>query len=86
MQTCPICQKEVQPSPRYPRYVCAECATLATSADGRKLTFYNQSISGGYEAKYADSGETYDSHDCYIQGIKCHADEHYFGGIVIVKV
>ena len=56
------------------------------SKDGRPLAFYNQSISGGYEAKYADTGGAYDSHDCYIKGLKCRADDHYFGGIVIIKV
>ena len=86
MQTCPICQQEVQPSQRYPNYVCVECAKLARSEDGRKLNFYNQSISGGYEAKYADTGEEYNSHDCHISGIMCHANEHRFGGIVITKV
>ena len=86
MQTCPICGKEVHPSERYPKYVCGDCAKLAVSKDGRPLAFYNQSISGGYEAKYADTGEAYDSHDCYIKGLKCRADDHYFGGIVIIKV
>lgn len=86
MQTCPICHKPVAPSKRYPNYLCADCAKLATSQDGRALVFFNESISGGYLAKYADTNETYNSHDCYIHGIKCYADEDYFGGIVIRKV
>lgn len=86
MQTCPICSRPVEPSKRYPNYVCADCAKQAKSQDGRALIFHNESFSGGYVAKYADSGEAYDSHDCYIHGIKCYADEHYSGGIVIKKV
>jgi hypothetical protein len=86
MQACPICNKPVEPSKRYPNYVCQDCAKLAASQDGRALVFFNESISGGYVAKYADTGEPYNSHDCYICGIKCRADEHYFGGIVIKKV
>lgn len=86
MQTCPICHRTVEPSARYPRYVCSDCAAQAKSQDGRRLVFFNESISGGYLAKYADTGETYPSHDCYIHGIKCYADEHRFGGIVIQTV
>jgi hypothetical protein len=86
MQTCPICQQTVKPSERYPRYVCNDCAAQATSLEGRKLAFFNESLSGGYLAKYADTNEPYDSHDCYIRGIHCHADEHRFGGIVIQPV
>lgn len=86
MQTCPICYKPVEPSKRYPNYVCADCAKLAKSQDGRALAFFNESVSGGYIAKYALTGEPYNSHDCYIHGIKCYADEDYYGGIIIRKV
>ncbi len=85
MQTCPICFQVVEPSERYPRYVCNECAAQVKSQDGRLLMFFNESLSGGYSARHADSGEPYGSHDCCIHGIKCYADEHRFGGIVIQK-
>ena len=85
-QTCPICHRTVEPSERYPRYVCSDCAAQAKSQDGRGLLFFNESLSGGYLAKYADTGETYTGHDCYIHGIQCYADEHRFGGIVIQRV
>jgi hypothetical protein len=33
---------------------------------------------------YADTQQPYDGgHDCWIDGIRCYADEHRFGGIVI---
>lgn len=86
MQVCPICNEPVARSERYPNYVCKNCAKLACSQDGREITFFNVSFSGGYAAQYVDTGEPYNSHECYIRGIKCHADEHRFGGIVIVKV
>ncbi len=85
-QHCPICSKPVEPSLRYPRYVCRECASKASSQDGRALKFHNESFSGGFVAKYADTGEQYLSHDCYINGVKCYADEARFGGIVIQVV
>ncbi len=81
-QTCPICGAAVEPSPRYPRHVCLHCAARATAQDGRLLSFSNVGLSGGFEARYADTGEPHDSHDCWIDGIHCHADEARFGGIV----
>lgn len=82
-QHCPICSKTVEPSQRYPCYVCGECAIKASSQDGRALMFYNENMWAGFGAKYADTGEQYLSHDCYIDGVKCFAEEAYFGGIVV---
>ncbi len=82
-QHCPICSKTVRPNARYPRYVCADCTAKATSADGRPLGFSNVDFSGGFAAHYADTAEEYPSHECFIEGAKCHADEARFGGIVI---
>lgn len=36
-------------------------------------------------APYQDTDEAYDSHQCFIAGIRCHVDEARFGGIVIEK-
>lgn len=80
---CPICGVELRAHLRYPRYVCRDCADKACSADGRPLAFFNASLGGGFLAQYADTGEKYPSHECYINGVKCWADEAYFGGIVI---
>ena|SRR5687768_7850983 len=82
-QHCPICGDEVQPSQRYPRYVCHPCGLKAASAGGRRLRFSNVSFSGGYQAHYEDNGEEYPSHECFIDGVRCLADEHRFGGIII---
>jgi hypothetical protein len=82
-QRCPICSAAVAPNSRYPRYVCGACADKASAEDGRPLQFSNVDISGGFTAEYADTGETYASHECFIGGIACYADEARFGGIVI---
>lgn len=83
-QKCPICSTEVQLSERYPKSVCVACSAGATDENGRLLKFSNTTImAGGFAAEYADTGEPRDSHICYIDGIKCRADEHRFGGIVI---
>jgi len=40
-------------------------------------------MTGGFIAEYEDTGESYPSHECYVDGIPCYADEGRFGGIVI---
>lgn len=87
-QTCPICGTAVKPYSRYPKYVCSDCREKASDVNGRKLLFYNVSFWGGYIAYYADGDdkEEYKSHYCYIDGIKCRADEAKFGGIVFEVV
>lgn len=80
---CPICGAPLNPVPRYPRHVCQDCASKAVAIDGRSLQFSNTDFSGGFEARYADTGEAYASHACWINGIPCHADEARFGGIVV---
>jgi len=85
-QPCPICSKPVAVSERHPRYVCQNCAGRARSKNGRLLEFFNEDMSGGFAARYADTGETYSGHECYIDGIRCYADESRFGGIVIQPV
>jgi hypothetical protein len=55
-------------------------------AAGRPLAFRNESVSGGFVATYADTGEPYpDEHACWIDGIACRAGEHYWGGIVVQR-
>jgi hypothetical protein len=80
---CPICLAEVCPNKRYPKYLCSQCSSRATDAFGRSLEFGNVGLSGGYVAAYADTGEEYPSHECFVDGIRCRADEARFGGIVI---
>ena len=82
-QKCPICSGEVAFSHRYPGYLCASCAAKAAGENGRLLSFSNVSFSGGLTAHYADTGEARTSHICYIDGVKCWADEAHLGGIVI---
>ncbi|WP_227501459.1 hypothetical protein [Synechocystis sp. PCC 7509] len=71
------------PSLEYPLAVCQDCDRKVCNAEGQKLVFFNQSISGGFGAIVADTKADYLSHICYIEGKKCWADEARFGGIVI---
>ena len=79
---CPICRVSLRVVERYPRYVCAECASRASDETGRLLGFGNTHIGGGYAAWYRETQDEYTSHDCWIDGIACRADEARFGGIV----
>jgi len=82
-QFCPLCGAEVPQVARYPRYVCPNCADKAQDENDRPLEFHNVSFSGGFVARYADTGEERESHVCSIEGVRCWADEARFGGIVI---
>jgi hypothetical protein len=68
---------------RYPRRVCASCVERACDEEGRRLRFSNTGLSGGFVARYADGGAERASHECFIDGVRCWADEAYFGGIVV---
>ncbi len=84
IQKCPICSAKVQFAERYPKYFCSTCVAKATDENNRQLKFYNETMMGsGFAAQYADTDEKGESHICYINGIKCRADEARFGGIVI---
>ncbi len=80
---CPICSTPVPHWARYPKSVCHNCFDKACDDQGRKLGFYNVSFSGGFKAVVVETGEENENHICYIEGVKCWADEHRFGGIVI---
>jgi ribA/ribD-fused uncharacterized protein len=80
---CPICFQSVFHWERYPRAVCGDCHNKACDAQGRKLSFFNISMSGGFEAFLTETQEKYLSHTCYIDSVECRADEARLGGIVI---
>lgn len=81
--TCPLCGATMTFNPRYPRAVCFVCAGRACDAMGRALDFFNADFGGGFVAVYREGGEKYDSHDCFIDGHACRADEARFGGVVV---
>jgi hypothetical protein len=85
-QSCPFCGADIHPNPRYPNRLCRTCIGRAQSADGRPLRFLNESFSGGFIARYADTDEEHPGHDCYVDGKLCRADEEYMGTIVVIPV
>jgi predicted RNA-binding Zn-ribbon protein involved in translation (DUF1610 family) len=83
-QHCVICNRYVTHNERYPDYVCKKCVEFATDKDGKQISFYNITVTGhGCQGKYTADDKLYRGNTCYIKGVKCFADEAYFGGIVI---
>ena len=86
-QHCPICSNEVIPMSRYSNYICDKCIKEATDGEGRKVVFGNTNVLGhGCQGKYRATDEEYETNICFIKGMKCKAQEAYFGGIVIQPV
>ena len=52
---------------------------FALSPDGRRLVLVNTSLSGGFAARYAETGELCEeatlTHVVYVDGLRCRADE-----------
>jgi hypothetical protein len=83
---CPICSAEIDHFERYPNQVCERCKDKASDAYGRRLEFSNEDSTGGFIAVYRGTDEKYDRNLCYIDGVRCYANEHRFGGIVVEVV
>ncbi len=87
-QGCFICGstlgKPLEARTRHPQRACAVCVLEATDEQGRPLRFGNVDLSGGFQSRYADTGEDYGRHECFVRGRACVADEARFGGIVVV--
>lgn len=83
---CPLCGQARPEFARYPLAVCSACAAQASSADGRRLRFEKEGLSGGLKGSYAEDGGSYASPECFIGGVRCRAEEARFGGVVIQVV
>ncbi|WP_125226278.1 hypothetical protein [Leptospira levettii] len=84
IQLCQICHSKVDYSERYPNSVCNQCASKVKSKNNLQLSFYNTHLNGGFQAEYTESKEPFEeAHICYIDDIKCWADESHMDGIVI---
>ena len=78
-------------SPRYRRSVCDTCYPKTVDSQGRRVSGYNTSLTGGFEATYvgadgASEGichEVTDSGRCWIDGHACTIQEAKFGGVVV---
>lgn len=86
MQTCPVCNAIVKSSDRYPNYICMDCVDKAKTSEGFSVQYKNKDIGGGFVAIIDKNGmkEKSNNHICFIDSIKCYADETKFGGIVVI--
>jgi hypothetical protein len=85
--TCPLCGREQPALSRYPDYLCRACTGRAATADGRRLVLTNTSETGGFAARYADTGdlaaEETVTHVVYVDGLRCRAEPGRLGGVVV---
>lgn len=84
-QQCPICFKNIPECSRHIRYICRTCLETYPKLNekGEEVEFFNQGWFGGFICKIKETGETNEDHVCFINNVKCWADEYRFGGIVI---
>ena len=81
---CPLCKTEILKSSRYPKRLCCECSDKTYTAKDEKIDFYNEGITGGFYSLVNNvKGEI---HECYVNNIKCYAEEGRFGGIIIQTI
>ena len=84
---CPICTTLFNRPIRYQKSICKSCSNLEIKDEnGFTVNFQNIDWSGGFESLHVGEGNQIikkAEHVCYINGVKCWADEARFGGIVI---
>lgn len=84
---CPICGRPAIGGPRYPTAVCDACYRQTTCSHGRRISGYNASMSGGFEARHVDDEGVCEQatadHRCWIGDRECRIAEAYMGGIVV---
>lgn len=86
MRDCPVCSAKVEYQERYPNRVCAGCAARTADENGRKISYMTLSFAGGLRAAFDDTGERYADQFCYVDGIKCRAEEDRFGRGIVIEI
>lgn len=91
-QKCPICKQEIILNQRYVDLICLDCVAQAVNENKIPVTFCNTNLDGsGFKAIVKEKNLfniifnliSKQPHVCYINGVKCWADEAYMGGIVV---
>jgi hypothetical protein len=90
---CPICLDIMDYfTPRYSKMICGKCANgnndnncKILDSFGNEVSFGNLDIYGGFASYHKINNEIVkkEDHLCFINNIKCYANEARFGGIVI---
>lgn len=86
---CPLCGRPTDDWERYRDSICVRCETRAVDEQGRPMRFGNESLLGtGFVAEVEEGGEWRPVEagfqaPCFVDGRRCVAAEHRFGGIVV---
>ena len=90
---CPLClDKMTYFTARYPKMICEKCCNgnngKILDSSGNEVSFCNADMYGGFISIHNINNEqvTKEDHVCFINNIKCCANEARFGGIVIQKM
>ena len=79
---CPVCNNVHETLARYPMAVCNQCMKLYKVYNSRV-----NSVCFGNISNDLKTGEMfYDDHLCYVNNVKCFADEARFGGVVVSAI
>lgn len=82
-QRCPVCGAPRAFRERYPRSLCAACVRRAVDERGRPLDFFNEDGGGGLTVVVRSTGERRESPLCWVDGVRCRAEEARMGGVVV---
>ncbi len=87
---CPICNVNTIYTCGYcPRDICGSCVNKAVDKNEDKVGFSNTCMWGGgfqtiiYKKDGSEEIDNKFGFICYINGIKCKAEEHRYGGISV---
>ena len=80
---CPICKAEKAENPRYPNYVCRNCAFEAADELGDGLVITNAGTGDGIAITSKVTGQERNSRDCFVRGVHCFVRQAHLGGVVI---
>ena len=93
---CPICLDIMDYyTARYPKMICGKCANgdngKILDSFGNEVSFSNIDIYGGFASHHKINNNDNElvhknEHICWINTIKCYANEARFGGIVIQTI
>ena len=74
MQSCPVCQIETKPNPRYPNYICRDCLAGGVLVGGAQVPLSELDV---YSTDFVE---------CEVAGVPCRAREAHLGGIVVQPI
>ncbi len=84
---CPVCGRPARGRAWQYLSACRACYRRARCAEGRLVTGYNLSLSGGFESSHLDDRSVCDQVTTdgrvWVDGVECRMGEAKFGGVFV---